>query len=84
VALAKGIQQKLQEMAAKCARAVAATERSGSRKPAHTVAGKVEQAQRWLANPALDDKGLGSSIVHCPCSILMIAFLKVKRPFDWL
>lgn len=59
MSLARGIQQQLQDLANKCGRAVAATERSGLRKPAHTVAGKVEQAQRWLANPAMDDKGLG-------------------------
>jgi vinculin len=35
------------------------TERSGIRKPAPTVEGKVEQARQWLANPALDDRGLG-------------------------
>lgn len=59
VSLARGIQQQLQQLAGICNRAVAATERSGLRRPAHTVAGKVEQAQRWLANPALDDHGLG-------------------------
>ena len=33
------------------------TERSG--KPAPTVEGNIEQARQWLANPALDDRGLG-------------------------
>ncbi|ELU06809.1 hypothetical protein CAPTEDRAFT_221766 [Capitella teleta] len=64
VSLARGIQQQLQDLANKCGRAVAATERSGLRKPAHTVAGKVEQAQRWLANPAMDDKGLGEEAIR--------------------
>ena len=59
MSLARGIQQKLHELQDRCGRAVVATERSGIRRPAHTVAGKLEQAQRWLANPALDDKGLG-------------------------
>lgn len=35
------------------------TERSDQQRAAHTLAGKVEQAQRWLANPNIDDKGLG-------------------------
>ena len=59
MALSKGIQQKILELQDKCGRAVANTERSGVRRPAHTVAGKLEQAQRWLANPAVDDRGLG-------------------------
>ena len=61
MALARGIQDKLRELQDKCARAVLNTERSGVRRPAHTVAGKLEQAQRWLANPGVDDKGLGES-----------------------
>ena len=59
VALARGIQDKLRELQDKCQRAVINTERSGVRRPAHTVAGKLEQAQRWLSNPAVDDRGLG-------------------------
>ena len=62
MALARGIQQKLNELQDKCNRAVMGTERSGIRRPAPTVAGKLEQAQRWLANPALDDKGLGKGM----------------------
>jgi vinculin len=63
MSLARGIQQKLHELQDRCGRAVVATERSGVRRPAHTVAGKLEQAQRWLANPAFDDKGLGRMIL---------------------
>ena len=59
MSLAKGIQQKLLELQDKCGRAVSNTEHSGVRRPAHTIAGKLEQAQRWLTNPAVDDKGLG-------------------------
>ena len=59
ISLARGIQQKLEELQDKCQRAVNNTERSGIRKPAHTVTGKMDQAQRWLNNPAVDDKGLG-------------------------
>lgn len=38
-------------------------ERSGVQQPAHTVAGRLEQAQRWLNNPSLDDKGLGQQAI---------------------
>lgn len=31
--------------------------------PAHTVAGRLEQAQRWLNNPSMDDKGLGQQAI---------------------
>ena len=68
LALARGIQDKLRELQDKCQRAVLNTERSGIRRPAHTVAGKLEQAQRWLANPGVDDKGLGEWLylpIHC-------------------
>lgn len=59
MSLARGIVQMLRELQDKCQKAVAATERSGTRKPAHTIVGKLDQAQRWLANPSVDDKGLG-------------------------
>ena len=59
MSLARGIQQQLGDLQKKVNKAVANTEKSGIRRPAHTVLGKVEQAQHWLANPALDDKGLG-------------------------
>ena len=64
MSLARGIQQKVHELADHVSQAVTNTERSGIRRPAHTVSGKVEQAQRWLRNPTLDDKGLGEYIVR--------------------
>uniref|UniRef100_T1J8S2 Vinculin n=1 Tax=Strigamia maritima TaxID=126957 RepID=T1J8S2_STRMM len=62
--LAKGIQQKLHELNALVSRAVTNVEKSGIQQPAHTVSGRVEQAQRWLLNPTLDDKGLGAQAVQ--------------------
>lgn len=59
LSLSRGIVQMLRELQDKCQKAVIASERSGLKKPAHTVVGKMEQAQRWLANSAMDDKGLG-------------------------
>jgi len=60
MSLARGVQQMLRELQDRCHRAVASTDRSDLRRPAHTVEGKLEQAQRWLANPGLDDNGLGT------------------------
>ncbi|KAL8579165.1 hypothetical protein ACOMHN_010749 [Nucella lapillus] len=61
MSLAREIQAKLRELQNHTAAAIASTERSGIRKPAPTVEGKVEQARQWLANPGLDDKGLGQA-----------------------
>ena len=59
LALAQDIGPKLEELRDKCQKAVTNTDRSGIRKPAYTVAGKMDQAQRWLNYPGVDDKGLG-------------------------
>ena len=59
MSLAREIQNKLRDLQNQTANAIQSTERSGIRKPAPTVEGKVEQARQWLANPAIDDKGLG-------------------------
>lgn len=59
MSLAREIQNKLGSLQQLTQMGIANTERSGVRKPAPTVSGKVEQAQRWLVNPGLDDKGLG-------------------------
>lgn len=65
--MARGITSKLHELNALVNRAVMNIEKSGIQYPAHTVGGKVEQAQRWLANPGLDDKGLGMQ--NCICKM---------------
>ncbi|XP_052798612.1 vinculin-like isoform X5 [Mya arenaria] len=59
MSLAREMQQKLKELQNLTGTSIANTERSGIRKPAPTVEGKVDQAQRWLTNPGLDDRGLG-------------------------
>ncbi|XP_047738829.1 uncharacterized protein LOC108675664 [Hyalella azteca] len=61
--LAASLEQKLGELTGAVTRAVGAMERSGVGQPAHTVAGQLEQAQRWLANPAMDDRGLGQQAI---------------------
>uniref|UniRef100_A0A5S6QXE8 Vinculin n=1 Tax=Trichuris muris TaxID=70415 RepID=A0A5S6QXE8_TRIMR len=63
--LARGIAQKLRElvgtkdMGGLLPQAVHALERAGVAHPAHTVLGRIEQVLKWLANPYLDDKGVG-------------------------
>ena len=59
MSLAREIQNKLKDLQNQTQTGTMKTERSGIRKPAPTVEGKVEQARQWLANPALDDRGLG-------------------------
>ena len=61
--LAKGIEQKLNELNGLVLRAVTNAERSGMLQPAHTVTGRLDQARRWLANPSVDDKGLGQRAI---------------------
>lgn len=63
MSLAREIQGLLRELQNKTMNGIMNTERSGIRRPAPTVQGKVEQALKWLANPGLDDKGLGKSLV---------------------
>lgn len=38
-------------------------EKSGGQQPAHTVTGRLEQAQRWLSHPERDDRGLGQRAI---------------------
>uniref|UniRef100_A0A914UZ65 Vinculin n=2 Tax=Plectus sambesii TaxID=2011161 RepID=A0A914UZ65_9BILA len=63
--LSRGCAQKLKELVGTkdvpgmLPRALHGVERSGNLQPAHTVAGRLEQALRWLDNPGVDDKGLG-------------------------
>ncbi|XP_050719810.1 vinculin-like isoform X15 [Eriocheir sinensis] len=61
--LARSIGEKLNELSGAISRAVNNVERSGVQQPAHTVAGRLEQAQRWLNNPSMDDKGLGQQAI---------------------
>ena len=59
LSLARAIQDRIRAMNEQVNKAVVNTERSGIRKPAHTLQGKTEQALRWANNPSYDDKGLG-------------------------
>lgn len=57
--LSRSIGHKLKELNSQIAHAISNVERSGQQQPAHTVAGRLEQALSWLSNPGFDDKGLG-------------------------
>lgn len=61
--LARSIRQKLGELNALVQLAVQNAEKYGIQQPAHTVAGRLEQARRWLANPSVDDRGLGQQAI---------------------
>ncbi|KAK4035676.1 vinculin [Daphnia magna] len=61
--LARSIRHKLGELNNLVQTAVANAEKYGIQQPAHTVAGRLEQARRWLANPSVDDRGLGQQAI---------------------
>lgn len=61
--LARSIRQKLGELNSLVQTAVQNAEKYGIQQPAHTVAGRLEQARRWLANPSVDDRGLGQQAI---------------------
>ncbi|CAH1270148.1 VCL [Branchiostoma lanceolatum] len=62
--LSRQIIDRLLDMDKRVQQAVSNFQQSGIRKPAPTIAGKMEQAMRWLSAPAMDDKGLGQQAVH--------------------
>ncbi|XP_076382573.1 vinculin isoform X4 [Megalopta genalis] len=62
-ALARGIKEKVNELRSSIASAIVAADKSGTTQTAHTVAGRLEQANKWLLNPQNDDKGLGQRAI---------------------
>lgn len=58
-ALAKQIATALQNLQSKTNKAVA---NSRPAKAAVHLEGKIEQAQRWIDNPTIDDSGVGESV----------------------
>lgn len=61
--LARGIQEKLGEVCRAVSNAVTNMDKCGAQQPAHTVTGRLEQAQRWLSHPDRDDRGLGQRAI---------------------
>lgn len=62
--LAKNIGRQLKELLNLCTRAIANMEMGGNPQPAHTLSGRMDQAQRWLSNLNFDDHGLGEQAVQ--------------------
>lgn len=62
--LAKNIGRQLKELLNLCTRAIANMEMGGNPQPAHTLSGRIDQAQRWLNNLGFDDHGLGEQAVQ--------------------
>ncbi|XP_017889452.1 vinculin isoform X7 [Ceratina calcarata] len=62
-ALARGIKEKTNELRSAIASAIVSADKSGTTQTAHTVAGRLEQANKWLLNPQQDDKGLGQRAI---------------------
>ncbi|KAJ8682712.1 hypothetical protein QAD02_018504 [Eretmocerus hayati] len=62
-ALARGIKDKVNELRQNISSAIVAADKSGGVQAAHTVAGRLEQANNWLLNPQRDDKGLGQKAI---------------------
>ena len=62
--LARNIGVRLNELLATVNTAVNRVEKSGIQQPAPTVFGRLEQARRWLEQPAADDRDLGRQAIH--------------------
>lgn len=62
--LARNIGRQLKELLNLCTRAIANMEMGGNPQPAHTLSGRMDQAQRWLNNLGFDDHGLGEQAVQ--------------------
>lgn len=62
--LARNIGIQLKELLNICTRAIANMEMQGNPQPAHTLSGKMDQAQRWLNNLSFDDHGLGEQAIQ--------------------
>ncbi|XP_046612826.1 vinculin isoform X6 [Neodiprion virginianus] len=61
--LARAIKDKLNDLRSTVYSTIVAVDKSGIAQTAHTVAGRLEQANKWLLNPQNDDKGLGQRAI---------------------
>jgi len=62
--LARNIQSRLGEVAASVNQATSRLEKSGIQQPAPTIVGRLEQSRRWLEQPGVDDRGVGSAALQ--------------------
>ena len=62
--LARNIQSRLAEVVASVSQAANRLEKSGIQQPAPTIVGRLEQCRRWLEQPGVDDRGVGSAALQ--------------------
>merc|ERR1719300_1004821 len=55
---------RLGEVAASVNQATSRLEKSGIQQPAPTIVGRLEQSRRWLEQPGVDDRGVGSAALQ--------------------
>ena len=77
--LDRHIDGKLCKLEEQCQHAVVNTEQSGVRKPAYTVAGKLDQARIWLSNLNANDKGLGECLDKEEVGVRGVRLWNVER-----
>lgn len=81
--MAKQVATALQNLQTKTNRAVA---NSRPAKAAVHLEGKIEQVQRWIDNPTVDDRGVGKGRSQCRCAghchIYLIIGDKVLKGFS--
>lgn len=63
ISLSKGIEECLKELQGRCRNVLGATDKFKTKQPAHTLTGKLEQAQQWLSNRNRNDARLGYQAV---------------------
>lgn len=61
--LAHELRERLGELEHAVLQAVLGVDKAGLQQTAHTVQGRLEQAQCWLQNPGMDDRGLGQRAI---------------------
>lgn len=72
--MAKQVATALQNLQTKTNRAVA---NSRPAKAAVHLEGKIEQAQRWIDNPTVDDRGVGKAI--SACTLIKLVSVKMSK-----
>lgn len=81
--LARAIKEKLNDLRATVYSTIVAVDKSGVAQTAHTVAGRLEQANKWLLNPQNDDKGLGQRaialIVHEGKKVYVLIYPNIEN-----
>lgn len=61
--MARGVKERVNELRSSINSAIVSADRYGTAQTAHTVTGRLEQANKWLLNPHIDDRGLGRKAI---------------------